>query len=260
MKLIQFPLTILVSSTVLLWGFSPSLPSIMAQPLELENESRDNPLIIFNRPDAPDRGSPREGVGEGSGTYGLCSRDETTTAFLPLSALVLENPEQYEVWATTTSARPTLWFYVPYEAGAWVEFILQDEQGKQVHDPIRFQLQQTPGIVGLKLPDTVTLDRGQLYHWFFKIKCDIEESTDDYVEGWLEHYPPLEQPLDDLTALERAQLYADEGVLLETLTELGRLYYANPNDAAIASYWQQLLEQIDRSHLTQEPIVEILGD
>ncbi len=135
---------------------------------------------------------------EGAGSFGPCQAGEDLP---PLTAIVPKWQDtatgKIYVRGGTTSAYPTFWFYVPYQTGAHAEFVLQDKEQNQKYKT-SFELLGTPGVVSFTLPATqaAALATKNNYLWYFKIKCDPQGSTDDFVMGWVSRIEPSPE-LDD---------------------------------------------------------------
>ncbi len=132
------------------------------------------------------------GEQQGAGSYGPCLAGENLP---PLTAIVPKWKEprtgKTYVLGRTTSAHPTFWFYVPYQPGTHAEFVLQDQEQYPIYQT-SFELVGTPGVVSFTLPSIqkAALATNNNYFWYFKIKCDPQGSTDDFVTGWVQRVEP----------------------------------------------------------------------
>lgn len=94
----------------------------------------------------------------------------------------------------------------------------------------------------------------------FSIICDRNDrSYDQYTEGGLERINLTPQQQAKIEQVEQqplvqAQLYADAGVWNETLEIVQQLREASP------SSWEQLLQSVGLSELTQQPILDCCSD
>ncbi len=168
----------------------------------------------------------------GAATQGPCQVSEDLP---PLTAIVPElpapDPGKTHVLGGTTSAHPTFWFYVPYQPGSHAEFVLQD-QGQYPIYQTSFELVGTPGVVSFTLPSTqeAALATNNNYYWYFKIKCDPQGSTDDFVTGWVQRVEPSPD-------LDENDIWHDALTNQNTLTA-------------------GLLQRAGLSHLEPQPIVQ----
>lgn len=217
--------------------------------------------------DLPDRGLPgnREG-GAVRGARGCNRVNKPLTALMPIiREPSAENqrqttplPSAQSVWGLTVSARPILWFYVPYILTSTdsMEFVLQDEQGNELYQAKFSNAQTSPGIVGVQLPSPVPrLEVGKMYHWFFFINCGSSEPV--FVEGWVERTAlnsELQAQLEQATPQEKAKLYANNGIWLEALTTLAQLREETPEDDQVLADWKQLLESVGLQTIAPEPM------
>ena len=157
-----------------------------------------------------------------------------------LTALVpRENP------VLTTSAYPTFFFYIPYQAKdiRWGEFSLLLWPGeKQRLYKTRFTLPQTPGFVSITLPSVpkYALEEGQYYHWYLQLYCqgNTDLQPDLEVNGWVKR---VESATSD--------------IWYDTLANAAARLSASPQDARSRSEWVELLQVINLNNLVREPLV-----
>ena len=239
-------------------------PEIKAQSQQSSNDISQTRKVSFNPPPVADNGAPG-GRRQGAGSHSLCKVTNRQTGTTPLIALMpkisieTETKSKIYVWGKTALDHLNFWFYVAYPANTHVEFVLQNEAENEIYQTT-FILDKTPGIVSLTLPeDKVTLETGKSYHWYFNIMCDPEDTTDDFVEGWVERVelnPVINNQLESVQPLERISIYAENGLWYDTLTNLDRLGQTEPANQAIAAIWTDLLQQVGLDEISQEPIVK----
>lgn len=192
-------------------------------------------------PSPPDRGTPH-GRSGGGASRGECQ------AYKSLAALVPEHKGY--VWGTSTSARPSFWFYVPAvgPSGLPLEFVLQDDNDRFIYRTA-FSLQ--PGsadVLGLAVPDiAMPLETDRLYRWTLSVRCDPDQPTAMlYTRGSVLHVataPDMQAQLAAAAPLERAAIYASYGHWYDALAELGHLRHIEPDNPVYAQSWAQLLQQ-----------------
>ncbi len=252
--------TVSFSLLVILINFQ----QITARSQNSANNTTTPEPVIFNPPPVEDNGAPG-GRQKGAGSHSLCkiaAREEDITpliAVMPKIAIKSSTKNKVYVWGKTTLAHPTFWVYVAYPINSYAEFTLQDEADNEIYQTT-VKLDKTPGIIGLNLPpNRVSLETGKSYHWYFNIMCDPENSTDDFVDGWVERVklnPVIHSQLELAPALAKISVYAENGLWYDTLNTVDRLRQTEPENKAIAAIWNDLLQQVDLDEISQEPIVK----
>ena len=217
-------------------------------------------------------GGAPSGNRKGKGTRDLCPDLPDRPA---LTALV---PPSRDTNTTAVAPRtgvdyPTFWFYVPYAmpANRWAEFVLIDETEADVYHQI-FQLQGTPGIVGIQLPSNGTpLAIGKAYRWVFAVICDpkplpsdrqaepyVADSGDIAVSGALERVKSnlnLNGPIDNATLLrQQVEQLGEKGLWHEALTTVARYRQRHGRDAEAQALWQQLLQSAELEDIASAPL------
>jgi hypothetical protein len=160
----------------------------------------------------------------------------------------------------TTQAHPTFWCYLPYAQAQEVriaEFMLLDEALDPVlEEPIAVTLPASPGLVSFSLPpDVKPLSVNQSYNWYLSIICSEQNpSRNPVVYGWVRRVaevPGLTQQLQEVPPSDRYQVYAQNEIWYETLTELAR-HRDKHSDA-----WRQMLGLMQLEDVAQAPIIEL---
>ncbi|MCS6813786.1 MAG: DUF928 domain-containing protein, partial [Cyanobacteria bacterium] len=164
----------------------------------------------------------------------------------------------------TLAAYPTFFWYVPANSLKVGRFTLYDSYGanrKKLYET-RLNLDGTPGVISLRLPDNGTvppLELNRTYYWVFRVFCDpLDRSGDLQVEGFVQRVKAsasLEERLRTATARERPTIYAASGLWHETLISLVELRQANPNDRSVQTDWESLMQVIRLESLAKEAIV-----
>jgi Domain of Unknown Function (DUF928) len=164
------------------------------------------------------------------------------------------------VWGTTTEAQPTLWFYVPHQAGELktAKFVLLDEdQQLVIPSPVLLTLKETPGIVAVHLP--VALEVNKSYNWYFSITCNDEKpSRNPSVRGWIERVEPSSKLLASLQSSDSAliyRIYAEYGIWYDMVTYLIKQRQINPTNNTLQADWAGLLELLNAPTLQNVPVV-----
>lgn len=254
-KLVTYTLTIfsiLITSSFCIFPAQKGW-AIVAEPVTLISSNggaRYNPPLVSSSGGSPT--GRREGAGS-SGTCQIGSYPGTPAPRAHLVALVpVESGENTTyVWGRTTVDRPTLWFYVAYQNNPEGELVLQDDTGETIGLFSR-SLGETSGIVAFKLPRTnKSLEDERLYHWFFKIRCNPQGSTDDFVEGWIQKVQLNSQPQS-----QSAGYFAENGVWYDALNSAIDNRSSCPLGRVSSPAWSELLQQVNLSALSDVPITQ----
>jgi hypothetical protein len=174
-----------------------------------------------------------------------------------LTALV---PEEQE-YRFTLSERPSFWFYIPYTSqqvsyGEFSVLIGRNESKKHV---VRFTLPTTPGIIRISLPDDLSLQEEENYHWYLSLYCKTDpaatnlglgsEASYEIVDGWIQriaHSPDRDQ----------AVIAGEPYVWYDSLSFLAEQYWKAPQDRVLRERLRTLLNYIDRADLLGQPLLE----
>lgn len=242
------------AATLALLLVSCNVSPTVAQP---PSRSSDELLLAqYSPPPPPSRGTP-EGRGQGGGSRGPCEQYSGLTALVP----IVKQAQKEFHWSQTTVDRPVFWFYAPEGLSAQVpvELALRDGSNKTLYKTT-IKVPQTPaGVFSLSLPATApALQAGQVYRWSLSLYCDPQD-TPVSVEGAIKRVnlpQPVQQQLSQAkTPVERAALYAKQGIWQEGLTTLGQQRVAKPNDPTIAAAWAKLLRQVNLEQTAAAAIV-----
>lgn len=239
-------------------GYAVFLASQIAIATPVPTSGKSAQKVSFSPPPPP-KNPPPGGRVLGGAKRGSCPQVKTAlTALVPFTQ---EPPSVTNVWALTTAAHPSFWFYVPYSQNLPypVEFVLEDQQSKQIYRKA-IALPNQPGIINISLPaDTPSLAVDQQYRWFFTVYCDkAKQSPPIYVEGVIKRVnlnAAIAQQLQKAAPLQQFAIYAQHGIWHEALTTLAQLRQKNPQDATLETQWQDLLASIHLDNVAQEPIL-----
>lgn len=193
------------------------------------------------------------GIREAAGTREFCPSLEgkpELTALIPATNVGL-----------TISARPTFWFYVPYSPmlQSPVEFVLYGKNSEVVYKTT-FQLQDTPGIVSVNLPEAVPpLENGKMYSWQFFFYCHLALQNEiRLVEGSVKRdtpNPKLQRQLKAATQRDLIALYAANGFWYDALSALAQQSLTYPQNATLFSDWTSVLQSVGLNKITSATIV-----
>ncbi len=206
---------------------------------------------------ALDPGEPG-GRGRGGAGRGPCKDYEALTALVP----VVKTKTKAQVWGLTTRDRPTFWFAMPVALTPQhpIRFTLQD----QAENPI-YQTTLTPeatpaGIMQMSLPATATpLQINHTYRWGFSVQCDASDSTARvFVQGSIRRVAlptRVEAQLAGQLPLDRAIVYAQQGIWFDALTTLGQaISQTEKPDPTMTAAWRTLLQQGNLADVAQAAI------
>jgi len=201
-----------------------------------------------NHPPPPPRTPPDNQTEPGGGLNP--SNPSCTSTSKPLTALIpVKNP------VLTTREHPTFLFYVPYGSDdvRFGEFslLVGPEEKIRIYKT-RFTLPQTPGIVSITLPSApeYALEEGKFYHWYFKLYCQSNTSSQTSVDvnGWVQRVA--------LTPERERQINAaTPDIWYDALANLAISLRVSPQDARLRDDWFNLLKSIGLEDLAQEPFV-----
>lgn len=209
----------------------------------------------------PGQGAPAQTTGGGRRDGGQCpnlqTRAQASAARVPLDQLLvaLIPPANRGL---TIAERPTFFFYVPGTSAKTAEFVLEDNDAKQVV-AMQVKLSGTAGVVSLTPPPTApALRNGQTYRWIFSLVCSEEgDLRDPLVTGKVQRIQPtadLTNRLANASPLEQVKLYAAAGIWYEAITQLAALRQTQPNDPKLAEAWRTLLDSVGLNAIVPAPL------
>jgi hypothetical protein len=208
---------------------------------------------------------PRQGTPKGTVPAGSRGCPQLTQK--PMTALVpvTQQADGTQLrWALTSEDHPTFWFYVPYESQliSNAKFSLRDRTNQTLYETT-VTLTKTPGVIGISLPKTAPrLENNQWYrlYLFTNISCQPNTPLEkDFAEAWVKREaltPTLLSQLEKATTLEKAILYAQNGIWSEAIATVAELHRTNPQD----TQWNSLLQSGGFQSFANEPILEPITD
>lgn len=227
---------------------SPGLWRLVQAESDIDSygQKRQQGMVQFEPP--PGRGEPENTVMGGS--RGYCSATGARTWEEQMTLLMPEGN-----YGLTVSAHPKLFIYIPENITARALFVkIKDESDRDHYQKI---VPIKSGIVNISLPRTAPpLEIGKKYKVFAAMLCkyDPEQSdldpeqpyslNDPWTQAAIERIAPnlmIGGNQDAITGLERAALYAQQGIWVDTLAILAELRQARPADPIVAREWQRLL-------------------
>ncbi|WP_016948931.1 DUF928 domain-containing protein [Anabaena sp. PCC 7108] len=199
------------------------------------------------------KGSPQK-TGGGA-TRGICQQVENSSPQPILTALIPATEKEL-----TVAAYPTVLVKISESVTRKAELTLWDGEGNGIYQTI-VDLTATPGITSFKIPKAAgALAVGKQYKWNLALICDPEERQRDIVlEGRLERVElssALNSSLATASPLEKAQLYAQNGLWYDTVATLADLKRSLPQNTQIGAEWHELLQSVGLTELSQVPVVD----
>jgi hypothetical protein len=237
-KMLSFCGMIVVTISPTLMGFTD-----LSLPKSSNNVSSQQISLRF--PSGSDRGAPVTTGGGGTrGPGSSCLKTENGE--LSLNALT----PNFSNVATTASANPTFYYYLPETSANLAEFVITDLNQATVYQTT-VKLPAQSGIMKIKAVPKVPLSADQYYQWSLKIICDSQHRDKDLIlEGVLEYQNLDKTALSSDDPMKKAQFYANQGIWLETLDSVAQIRATSPTD------WTELLQSVGLESLSSQPFVE----
>lgn len=212
--------------------------------------------VIFAVPPDMDSGFP-SGESRGGDSRDDCLeaiaalpniRENNRPTIVPLSSLVSLTPQRAGSLGYTTSDRPTLWVYNPFnfsENSARLEVDNAAREEIQDYETHVIGPLDSPGIISLPFPDDVPpLAVGEIYRWHFLMYC-----------GNVAHEG---RPLTVSGSIMRVEheTVPEHQIWYDRLTEVGTAFRNDPTNPELANQWTDLMRYVDEEidSLANQPI------
>lgn len=241
----------LAVSTVIAWPLSLSffVPSVQAQSRRVRYVPPSNlGTPIVSTPGATRSDGCNESVSVPICLIGLVPDLKVATAPVPL----------------TIAERPTIYFLIPKVDGN-VSFNLAEEdikldKGRRIYKTT-FHLKSKAGIIAFKIPDHVQgLKIGKNYSWEFTKESTEEDSKFLKVIGSMRRVLPNQNLVNRLKEvslpIDRAALFAQEGLWYETVQTLAEALQDTPKKPEIVSEWNDLLKSANLNRVLPHKFVK----
>lgn len=164
----------------------------------------------------------------------------------------------------TISERPTIYFLIP-ELDGEVSFTLWEDdikfaKGKRIYRAT-FYLKSKAGIIAFKIPEHVQgLKLDTNYAWEFSRVPKIENLQELKVIGSMRRVLPNQNLVTQLKGVslpvERAALFAQEGIWYETVQALAEALQDNPTKSEIVGEWNELLKSANLNRVLPHTFVK----
>lgn len=241
----------------------PSLP-IQAQ---VQPRSRQ-PLNISVAFEPPKDGEGTPVTTRGGASRGNCPLASQETA-VPLTALMpaVETPDLPipSLTGRTVAANPTFFVYIPDNSIEEVIFNLRDRDYNLLYQTT-LPTPSRPGIISFTLPeDAPPLKVNHKYAWHFGMVCQAQNPAQIsipeivLVSGEIKRSEPssaLKDQLQKVAGIEKAAVYAKNGIWTEALATLAQLRRSQPDDSRLIAAWEELLNSVGLEKVAKEPLVE----
>jgi len=228
-----------------LFAISPSLMGFSGLSPRDRSDKFSSQQISLKFPQGSDRGAPVTTGGGGTrGPGSSCLK--TQNGELSLNSLT----PNFSNVATTASANPTFYYYLPETSANLAEFVITDLNQATVYQTT-VKLPAQSGIMKIKAMPKAPLSADQYYQWSLKIVCDSQHRDQDLIlEGILEYQNLDKTALSSDDPIKKARFYADKGIWLETLDSVAQVRSISPTD------WTELLRSVGLEGLSSQPFVE----
>jgi hypothetical protein len=153
----------------------------------------------------------------------------------------------------TTSERPTIYFISPKVAGNGVFTLIEQNDRltpsqKAVYRK-EFSLQNEAGIIAFKMPDDAPImEIGKIYYWKIDFGRDTEAKT---AYGMIKRVLPTAKLVNQLKniskPIDRAALFAQEGIWFEAVQTLAEAQQTTPTSGEIVDEWTALMKSVNLS-------------
>ncbi len=134
-------------------------------------------------------------------------------------------------------------------------FILYDQAGKPIYE-MSIPLNENLGVFAINLPKTAPgLEIGKYYRWSFSVV--YSPTKQGMASGFISRIEidrNLQEKLDKATPLERAALYAQNGIWFDTLSTLALIRQEEPKNETFVNEWQELLKSQGLETVAQMPL------
>lgn len=215
--------------------------SAIASGIKAEKSSQPMKMPMYK---PPRRGAPTITVG--GGTRGVTGKIPTVYVLAPNHV------------GLTTSAQPTLNWYLSDPGSKQFEFLLIDEEG--IDPLLELTLDSSkikPGIQTINLSEhNVVLKPGVSYTWSVVMISDQTNRSNDIVtSGFIEHQTldtSIKQRLTKASTKEDVFIFAQEGYWYDAVNSLSTLIEKNPQNDLFKQQRAELLKQVGLLELANQ--------
>ena len=245
----------LMTVGLLLFGTAPTV----AQPTTNSPGKTDKILttrVLFKPPQDDKKSAPKQTVGAGSRHGGQCLQD-VTSANSPKSPSIQSSLMPLvptSNFGLTLAERPILSIYLPETSARQVVLSIREE-GTTQFSQMFVSITGASGIVSLQPNDDLPLlEIGKTYEWALVLVCgDRPSPNDPTIASWVRRIA-LPQPTNQLTTLEQASWYAEQGIWYDALSSLIQARKAQPQNQELIIIWNDFLESGGLKEISTESL------
>lgn len=210
-----------------------------------------NTIVCFKPP--PDEKKP-DGT-TGTGSRGECNLDATPEFKTKPSLMALVPNSQQGL---TLAERPTFYIAVPKTSAKTIVLSIR-ENGQQFHSQTVIPIQNSPGILEIKLPQSAPpLEIGKNYQWAVVLVCGEKPRPDDpAIVSWVQRVElpqPIPAQLKQESALTQAVWYGEQGLWYDTLSALVAAKRSQPESQVIEEIWTNFLDSVGLQSVASTPL------
>jgi hypothetical protein len=193
----------------------------------------------------------------GTGVRGNCS--QVSFCLTPLMPEKVDKSNQPTYYPLTISERPTFFINIPRVSGTGYFTLYQQvaSSPKKIYETT-FPVNISGGIIRFKLPlSAPALKVNTTYEW--KLKIGENLINEEEVIGVLRVARLSTKVIEELAKsapLERAFIYAREGIWFESIQTLAGLKETEPTNQNILTAWSDLLGSANLKNVAKQPLVQ----
>ncbi len=170
-------------------------------------------------------------------------------------------------------AYPNFSWYIPPNSAQKVAFFLMDQESPDELYHVSYLLAKTnkdanskesAKIINLEIPafaEVAPLEENKPYTWLVEVYCDASGARDYWASGEIQRVesdPAVTNQLKQAQTPEaRLAVYAQEGLLPETLETLFEIERSNPNSSDVQAVWQKIISSLNFIHPIDDPEVSL---
>jgi hypothetical protein len=211
---------------------------------------------------------PRKGAEGNRGSAlsrDLCTAEQSVTVLAPeYRADATTFGVKPKVWGLTVSERPKFWVHISPPNGnvKSVSFMLMAKDQTTNNTKLLFAKSIKPksgGIIGFDFPASVPgLQVEQSYMWMVKLNMACTTPNPLQAKGWIQRVGlsrELNTQIENAAPLQKAALYAENGVWYDALTILAEQHRVDPSQPDVTGNWSNALNSLGLQEIANQPIV-----
>lgn len=243
----------LMTLGLLLIGTAPTFAQSTANPSA--RSDRKLTRVLFKPP--PDDKKPDQTAEAGSRHGVQCLQDTTspTMADTSSSHSILMPLVPMTNFGLTITERPKLWIYLPETSARQVVLSIREE-GTIHHSKTFIPITGESGIISLQpKPDSSSLEMGKTYKLSVVLVCGAKPSPNDpALDTWVRRIDQRSEPINQVSALEQASWYGEQGIWYDALNSLIQARQSQPQNQDLIDIWATFLESVGLKAIANEPV------